>query len=128
MHLKGEKKLRLYGPVPEEGHWRPRWNSEIYGLYKDLNIVDGIKFRRLDLRVTSYEWKNKGSEKKKGFFGKFHKTKSVGKPRTRWEDVRRDALEILGIRGWMKRAGKNGRASLEGGQVSKGAVAPHVDV
>ena len=66
--------------------------------------------------------------KKKGFFGKFHKTKSVGKPRTRWEDVRRDALEILGIRGWMKRAGKNGRASLEGGQVSKGAVAPHVDV
>jgi len=27
--------------------WRCRWNSEIYGLYKDLNIVDDIKIRRL---------------------------------------------------------------------------------
>jgi hypothetical protein len=63
-----------------------------------------------------------------GFIGKFHKTRSVGKPRTRWKVVRRDALGILGKRGWMRRAGKNGRAFLEGGQGSKGAVAPHMDV
>jgi len=74
IHAFERKKLRLYGPVPEEGHWRRRWNSEIYGLYKDLNIVDGIKFRRLDLRVTSYEWKNKGSEKK-GFLWKISQNK-----------------------------------------------------
>jgi len=33
------------------------------------------------------------------FNGKFHKTLSVGKPRTRWADiVRRDTVQILGIR------------------------------
>jgi hypothetical protein len=32
--------------------------------------------------------------------------RSIGKPRTRWEngDVQRDALQILGIRGWRKLA------------------------
>jgi hypothetical protein len=25
--------------------WRCRWNSEIYGLYKDLNVVDDITIR-----------------------------------------------------------------------------------
>jgi hypothetical protein len=34
------KILRIYG-------WRCRWNRKIYGLYKDLNIVDDIKIRRL---------------------------------------------------------------------------------
>ena len=37
--------------------------------------------------------------------GKFHNTRPVGKPRTRWDDVvRRDTSEILGIRGWRRRA------------------------
>jgi hypothetical protein len=47
IHAFERKKLRLYGPVPEGGHWHPRWNSEICGLYKDLIIVDGIEMRRL---------------------------------------------------------------------------------
>jgi hypothetical protein len=34
-----EKKLlrKIYGPVQNKGRWRPRWNSETYNLYKDLN-------------------------------------------------------------------------------------------
>jgi hypothetical protein len=37
--------------------------------------------------------------------GKFHKTRPVGKPRTRWEDVvRRDTSQILGTRGWRRGA------------------------
>jgi hypothetical protein len=37
--------------------------------------------------------------------GKFHNTRPVGKPRTRWEDVvRRYTSQVLGIRGWRKRA------------------------
>ena len=31
--------------------------------------------------------------------GKFHNTRTVGKPRTRWEKVQKDELQILGIRG-----------------------------
>ena len=38
---------RIYGPIQDKGRQRPRFNSKIYNLYKDLNIVEGIKFRRL---------------------------------------------------------------------------------
>jgi hypothetical protein len=37
--------------------------------------------------------------------GTFHNTRLVGRPRTRWADlVQRDALQLLGIRGWRIRA------------------------
>jgi hypothetical protein len=43
--------------------------------------------------------------KKKFLNGNFHTTRPVGRPRTRWTDVvRRDALQLLGIRGWRRRA------------------------
>jgi hypothetical protein len=35
----------------------------------------------------------------------FHTTRPVGRPRTRWADVvHRDVLQLLGIRGWRRRA------------------------
>jgi hypothetical protein len=65
------KILRIYGPIQDEGYWHPRWNSEIYNLYKDPNIMDDIKIRKLgwaghimgmeDLRIP-----------KKVLNGKFH--------------------------------------------------------
>jgi hypothetical protein len=30
------------------GCWRPRWNNELYSLYKEPNIVEDIKIRRLE--------------------------------------------------------------------------------
>jgi len=37
--------------------------------------------------------------------GKSHNRKPVGKPRTGWEDVvLRDTSQVLGIRGWRRRA------------------------
>jgi hypothetical protein len=40
---------RIYGPNHERGCWHPRWNNELYSLYKELNIVEDIKIRRLEL-------------------------------------------------------------------------------
>jgi hypothetical protein len=41
---------------------------------------------------------------KKVLNGKIHNRRSVGKPRTRWEDVvQRDALKVLEIQGWGRR-------------------------
>jgi hypothetical protein len=43
--------------------------------------------------------------KKKVLNGKFHTTRPVGRPRTRWADVvQRDELHLLGTRGWRRRA------------------------
>jgi hypothetical protein len=39
---------------------------------------------------------------RKIFKVKFHHTRPVGKPRTRWEDVRRDTSQIAGIGGWQR--------------------------
>ena len=42
---------------------------------------------------------------KKVLNGNLHTTRPVGRPRTRWvEVVQRDALQLLGIRGWRRRA------------------------
>ena len=42
---------------------------------------------------------------KKVLNGTFHNTRPVGRPRTRWTDVvQRDALQLLGVRGWRRRA------------------------
>jgi len=42
---------------------------------------------------------------KKVLNGNFHTTRPVGRPRTRWADVvQRDALHLLGITGWRRRA------------------------
>jgi hypothetical protein len=43
--------------------------------------------------------------KKKVLNGNVHTTRLVGRPRNRWTDVvQRDALQLLGIRGWRRRA------------------------
>jgi len=37
--------------------------------------------------------------------GNFHTTRPVGRPRTKWADVvQRDAVQLLGTRGWRRRA------------------------
>jgi hypothetical protein len=42
---------------------------------------------------------------KKVLNGNLHTTRPVGRPRTRWADVvQRDALQLLAIRGWRRRA------------------------
>ena len=42
---------------------------------------------------------------KKVLNGNFRNTRPVGRPRTRWVDVvQRDALQLLGTRGWRRRA------------------------
>jgi hypothetical protein len=41
------KSTELYGPIQEGGCWRPRWNNELYSLYKEPDILEDIKIRRL---------------------------------------------------------------------------------
>ena len=43
---------------------------------------------------------------KKILSGNFYTTRPMGRPRTRWaEVVQRDVLQLLGLRGWRRRAG-----------------------
>jgi len=100
----GRKILRIYGPSQEGGYYRPRWNSEHYILYNEPNIVEDIKIRRLGwaghiIRMDEERIPKKVSN------GKFYTKRPVGRPRTRWAGVvQRDALQLMGIRGWRRKA------------------------
>jgi len=94
-----ERKIlqRIYGPTHEGGCWRPRWNNELYSLYKEPN-------RRLEWAGHIIRMEEERIPKKV-LNGNFHTTRPVGRPRTRWADVvQRDVLQLLGTRGWRRRA------------------------
>jgi hypothetical protein len=87
---------RIYGPSYEGGCWRPRWNTELYSLYKEPNIVEDIKIRRLEWTSNIIRMEEE-RKKKKALNGNFHTTRLVGRPRNRWANVvQRDALHLLG--------------------------------
>jgi len=98
-----ERKIlrRIYGPTQEGGCWRPRWNSELYSLYNEPNVVEDIKIRILGW--TGHIIRKEEERIPKIFKRKLLYHKPLGRPRTRWADVvQRDALQLLGIRGWRR--------------------------
>jgi hypothetical protein len=101
-----ERKMlqRIYGPIQEGGCWHPRWNNELYSLYKNPNIVEYIKIRRLGWVGHIIRMEEERIQKRV-LNGNFHTTRPVGRPRTTLADVvQRDALQLLGIRGWRSKA------------------------
>ena len=61
-----------------------------------------------DIKIRRLEWAGRirlEEERipKKVLNGNFHTTRPVRRPRTRWADVvQRDALQLLGTRGWRR--------------------------
>jgi hypothetical protein len=75
-----------------------------YSLYKEPNIVEDVKIRRLEWAGHIIRMQEERIPKKV-LNGNFHTTRPVGRPRTRWADVvQRDALQLLGTRGGRRRA------------------------
>jgi hypothetical protein len=71
----------MYGPTHEWGYWRPRWNNELYNLYKEPNIVEGIKIGRLEwtvhiIRMEEERIPKKGSKRKLPYRKTSGKTKN----------------------------------------------------
>jgi hypothetical protein len=68
--------------------------------------VDNIRIRRLEWAGHIIRMEEE-KIKKKVLNGNFHTTRPVGRPRTRWVGVvQRDALQLLGIRGWGRAANR----------------------
>jgi hypothetical protein len=72
---------RIYGPTHEGGCWRPRLNNELYSLYKEPNIVEDIKIRRLEwaghiIRMEEERISKKGSKRKLPYHKTSGKTKN----------------------------------------------------
>jgi len=68
-------------------------------------IVEVIKIRRLGWAGHNITMEEERIPKKKVLNGNFYTKRPVGRPRNRWADVvQRDALQLLGIREWRRRA------------------------
>ena len=71
---------------------------------KETNIVEDIKIRGLEWAGHIIRMEEERIPKK-ALNGNFHTARAVGRPRSRWTDVvQRDALQLLEIRGWRRRA------------------------
>jgi hypothetical protein len=79
----------IYGPTQEERCWRPRWNNELYSLFKEPNIVEDVKFRRLGWAGHIVRMEEQRIPKKKVLNGNFLTARPVGRPRTRWNGSER---------------------------------------
>jgi len=78
--------IYLGSPTHEKGCWRPRWNNELNSLYKEPNIVEDIRIRRLEWAGHIIRMEEERIPKKV-LNGNFHTTRPVGRLRTRWADV-----------------------------------------
>ena len=78
-------------------------NSSVY-TYKEPNIVEGIKFKRLGWAGHTVRMEEQRIAKRV-LYRNFLIMRPVGRPGTRWTDVvQRDARQLLGIRVWRKKA------------------------
>jgi hypothetical protein len=96
----------------------------MYTLYNHLNIVEDIKIRRLGWAGHIIRME----DPKMVLNGTFHNRRPVGRPRTKWADVvQRDALQLLGVRGWRRRAENRDewRHALREANAWKGCCAIH---
>jgi hypothetical protein len=76
----------------------------VNSLHRSRSLTAVVReLARYKLDLVAVQGRRKGP--KKGSNGKFHNARPVGRPKIKWEDaVQKDALQILGTRGWRRRA------------------------
>jgi hypothetical protein len=94
---------RIYDPTCENDVWRIKYNDELYGLYKDLDIVKVIKVTRLRwlghlLRMEE------NSPCKKITFSQPEGSQKKGRPKLRWLDSVLKDVKLLKVETWWKKA------------------------
>jgi hypothetical protein len=91
-----ERKIlrRVQGPVVEQGMWRTRNDQELRELYRDLDIVAGIKMEEIGIDWILVRM-DQGRTVKEIFESKRERSRRRGRPRLRWlEDVGEDLREM----------------------------------
>ena len=100
LHTFQRKILKIiHGPIQDKERWHPRWNSEVYNLYKDLNILDDIKIRRLGWAGHFVRMED-DMIPQKILNVIFHNSRPTGKPNNKMGGChQRNTSQILGIQG-----------------------------
>jgi hypothetical protein len=85
--------------VLENGEWRRRYNTELYQLSEEPDIVKCIKINRL--RWCGYVVRMDPQRTvQKVFNSKSYGSRKIGRPKLRWKDGVHQDIGALGIRNW----------------------------
>jgi hypothetical protein len=87
----------------ENGVWRIKYNDELYGLYKDLDIVRVIKVARIRW-LGHLVRMEENSPCKKITFLQPEGSRKKGRPKLRWLDSVLKDIKLLEVETWWKKA------------------------
>jgi hypothetical protein len=90
---------KIFEYVREGDHWRARYNNELYGLYREQDLVSYIKVERM--RWAGHVSRMEDSDPAKQVMEQqLYGTRRAGRPKLRWVDnVSQDARN-MGINNW----------------------------
>jgi hypothetical protein len=91
----------IFGAKQQNGTWRIRYNYEIYETFKEPNIVNYIKVKRLAWAGHLMRM-NDDRTIKKIFNTKPDGPRRAGRPKIRWEDGVEHDMTTLGVKNWRR--------------------------
>ncbi|XP_045492279.1 uncharacterized protein LOC123691743 [Colias croceus] len=100
-----ERKIlrRIFGAVLENRRWRTRYNHELYGMYKEPNVIKTIKLGRL--RWAGHVARMDDNRAPLRLLdGKPDGRRNRGRPKLRWLDGVEQDLKTIDVKNWRTRA------------------------
>ncbi|GFW64986.1 40S ribosomal protein S14 [Trichonephila clavipes] len=96
------KALRtIFGPVKDERCWRTRYNFKLYRLYKEPQVTQVIRSNRL--RWLGHIWRSPENNQTRAYtFKNPMRSRTRGRPPTRWIDDVESDLKTLNIKNWQR--------------------------
>ena len=93
----------IYGPVDDNGMWRTGYNSELYSLYDEPDIIEVVKIGRLQWLGHLFRMQELDPCRKLTLF-KPEDTRRVGEPELRWLESVEEDLKNVGMRSWRRQS------------------------
>jgi hypothetical protein len=94
---------KIYGPICDNGIWRIRYNTKLYQLFGEPDIIKEIKSRRV--RWLGHLFRtNENNPSRELTFTTLHGTRGVGRPPTRWLKSVKGDLRNTGVGIWKRAA------------------------
>jgi hypothetical protein len=93
----------IFGAVREGGYRRARYNNELYGLYREQDLVSYNKVGRM--RWTGHVSRMEDSDPaKQAMKQQLYGIRRAGRPKLRWVDSVAQDARNMGIKNWKKAA------------------------
>jgi len=93
----------IFAPTNDNGEWRIKYNSELYKLYKESDIVTYIIINLLK-RAVHVICMDEQSPTRRVFIAVIEGRRQRGRPKLRWEDGVMEDARKLGERTWRNAA------------------------